>query len=1590
MPVFTAAAAYVATAIGVTSVIGIAAINFGIRILATMVLTSLITRKGNQAGANSSAAGARVQVPPATNNKLTVSYGDAYLSPAIVDAKISTDQQYMWYVCAFSEVTDSGTFSFDDPSNAGFPLMYWGDKKVKFDTVDRTKVVAFVDTTTGTPIEDTKVNGFMNVYFYRDGSSNPLYGAPNAVTVMSDSTTGGGIATAQRWTSSNKMNKTVFCIVRLKYNQEDSKLTGINQITAYVRNTLTVPGDVMVDYLKNTRYGCGVDISLIDVPAFTEATQYSLNGYSNQNISYNDNGTVKVQPRYRINGPIDTSQDCLTNALLLSDACDSWLQWDETAGKWSVVINRSFSQAGIANASDLFAIYADTIKVDQNGNSTPANNYAYAIGGIDIIPIDLNSTFNKVEVQFPSYLIKDQMDFAYIQLPSALMNPNEPVNSLTLQLPQVNDDVQAQYIGTRRLAAARDDLIVTVTTDYGGIQCEAGDVIRVYHEMYGWSAQQGFPNGKLFRVTQVQETKTEDGFLGARLVLSEYNDTIYGDNDINAFQPSPNTGITDPTVISKPVAPTVSNVVSTSVIPNFLLSGVTPAIGSVSSMEIWYQLSSTAPTDANNFKLWEVQFYGAGPIYPNGTSFSTTISGLPAAGAGQSYYFRVRAVGSRSKSQFSENSTAFNWAPNPTATVTGQNFQAVYQPSPVTAGVFANGQPDLANVSVKLYGYSGPGQVDYTTATSNASMANSTWRIDIANISYTNITFSSNPTDGGTYAQWPAPTSLTGNVATISSPIIYKDSTGNTYISPPAVVNVNKTLPGDPGERGIVTLAYVPVTYDPTIANDSALSTSFSTTTDYPFPITGDGAVFYNTGNSINTSARKYDSNATPAWQFAVLEVPGSVITANSISNTQVRFSTITADRIAAGTITAQNIATRTLTADKIAANTITTAELQAGNISGNVITAGTLNGNVIIANTVNGNVIQANTLDANSITAGTITSDKIAANAITAGTIAANAVTAGTIAANAITAGTIAANAITSNSLASFSVTAGKIAAGAITASSIAANTITFENLVIGAVTQSRSTTSDPIVKPIPFYNWDGAKTWPDDTRAIWPPGGATLIPTTDPTSSANVEYTEGSRIQVGFSVKLFCSDSGSAPSNLVELWKSGASSIYDRGVNTIRHSYNLTGTLSPNQTIHAYGYGGIDFISTDGGQNWSILNNSSTDQTITGGLTYYYNSGGTAERLSIIAGPLQNGDTPTLLTPVNFGKRTTTSGPLQFDAITLVGGQNYRQSYNAMEVAPFTGGNGSGSAAGGTYASTLLLVGAGGRVLYNDGPINSIISGSSSWVIESTGGLLQDLYAVYAGPGDATTARNYTAVAVGGTGSILRSSRTNFPASSYGWNSQIVNKLDGTPLLTDLYGVASNDTAGGSQQWIAVGQYGMVMRSTNDGSSWTQVETPTPVNLNSVRYCNGTWVIVGDEGVILTSTTGTSWTQIQSTLTDKNLYTIDYSYVHNRINISGDGVILNSSAATVNFANVYAWSPAESYDLSRLAWWGSNELVNDKTVGPPEQQILNGQIVSGTVVDTQYVAGQETTYYLVVGNMAGSVIKAGQAYLQAQEIKR
>lgn len=617
-----------------------AAVTLATHIITTLAINSLINRDtANPPQAGQS--GGKVQLQPATDNKLPVVYGEAWVSPIITDVKISTDQQTMWFVLSLSETT-SGNFDFEH--------VYWDDKLLLFDPANTNTIRGWYVAPENAGAQGTTVTGMagnISMWFYKNGSlvtgTNHICidSAGNETQATTDVTAisllqDAAIDSGSQWGANHTMDNTAFIICKVNYDSAHG-IQGIsNNIRVQIKNSLTNPADVMIDYLTNDRYGCGVSTDFIDQGSFAQLRQFSDQII---HLINTDNSSTDPFVRYTINGIVNTTQDCLTNLVDMANAADSWVQWNEAAGKWGVTENRSYTETGLT-LNDLFSIKSDNI-----------------IGGISVSPLDLNNTYNSFKVSFPSgdYTYKGQTDYRVYELPAGALNPNEPNNELALTLNFVNDSRQATYIAYKRLFSSREDLIINFTMDYSGIQIDAGDIIKITHEWYNWT-------DKLFRVTQVREAKDGSGFLSAQITASSYSDHVYTDaqaNPLHVYTQASFSSITDPTYISKPTAPTVPPVFVDTTNSTFVIQGEIPIQGNVIGMEFWYSVLGADWVD-NNFTLYTTQYYGqpgAGALYPHvqtdGTStfFEQVIAvNLPPG----TYWFKTRAIGPNSMSEFSD------------------------------------------------------------------------------------------------------------------------------------------------------------------------------------------------------------------------------------------------------------------------------------------------------------------------------------------------------------------------------------------------------------------------------------------------------------------------------------------------------------------------------------------------------------------------------------------------------------------------------------------------------------------------------------------------------------------------------------------------------------------------------------------------------------------------------------------------------------------------------------------------------------------------------------------------------------------------
>jgi hypothetical protein len=611
-----AGANYLVTAFGVSFTAATFAVSFA--------LSQVVSRIFAENPETQQDMGVRQQVPPSQVNAIPIVYGDAYMGGTFVDAVLTTDQKTMYYVLAISSIsqanatlgTAAGVFNFDTTK------MYYGDRLITFDGSDLTKVVSLTDEAGNV---DTKISGNLYINLYKSSNAGVITSA-NGASAPSSVMGGSDIAVGQRWPATNRqMNNLGFAIVKLVYNR-DADTTQLNPITFKVSHypngaSVAKPADVWLDYITNESYGGAVD------PAFVDTTCVAtLNAYSDATITYTPSGggSPVTQARYRINGVLDAGQTVLSNLDRIMSSCDSWMMYNAALGQWSVVINKAETAA-----------YAFT---DNN-----------IIGDIRVGAMDITSSINQVEARFPFKDNRDQAAFVNLETPVGLLYPNEPINKYSITYDLVNDSVQAQYLANRLLEQAREDLIVSFSTTYYGIQVDAGNVVSVTNSDYGW-------NAKLFRVMKVNEASLPDGSLGAKLELNEYSAAVYDDQDVTQYAPVANSNLASPAYFSALSAPTVTATYPSASIPSFDVTVTVPTTGRVTFGTLYY---TTTPATPTSYLVLDVANSANNIPVVNGTTYTFANITLPAA----TYYFAFTVGNETATSAKSANSSAFVWNP---------------------------------------------------------------------------------------------------------------------------------------------------------------------------------------------------------------------------------------------------------------------------------------------------------------------------------------------------------------------------------------------------------------------------------------------------------------------------------------------------------------------------------------------------------------------------------------------------------------------------------------------------------------------------------------------------------------------------------------------------------------------------------------------------------------------------------------------------------------------------------------------------------------------------------------------------------------
>jgi hypothetical protein len=191
--------------------------------------------------------GVRLQIPPASDRKIPVLYGAGYFSGNITDAVMSNNNRRMTYCITLCEKTGV-KLSDSQASQFVFKDIYWNDQRIIFKT-DGITIDYTVDRD-GTI--DRSLSELVKVWCYRGNSTSGVIpenysgSVPPAYSVMPE------------WASgTHPMSDLVFAIIEVNYNRERN-VTGLGTVMFHIENSMSLPGDVLYDYMTNTRYGAGI------------------------------------------------------------------------------------------------------------------------------------------------------------------------------------------------------------------------------------------------------------------------------------------------------------------------------------------------------------------------------------------------------------------------------------------------------------------------------------------------------------------------------------------------------------------------------------------------------------------------------------------------------------------------------------------------------------------------------------------------------------------------------------------------------------------------------------------------------------------------------------------------------------------------------------------------------------------------------------------------------------------------------------------------------------------------------------------------------------------------------------------------------------------------------------------------------------------------------------------------------------------------------------------------------------------------------------------------------------------------------------
>ena len=218
------------------------------------------------------------------------------------------------------------------------------------------------------------------------------------------------------------------------------------------------PAEVLIDYMTNQIYGCGLSITEDDLDL---QTFYNHKVFCDTLINYIDeDGNSAQSKRYESNGFVNTGDDKDMN---ISD----------------IVSN---SQSLFSYSLGKFQMVSDTI-----GNSVKTFDETNIYGDVTLLNDGFNSQLNELTLKYKSRNNLYQDDQVFIDFQGRYFN--EPILSKEMKLKFIGTNIEAERLGTVLVNKSRSTNIVSFKTDTNAHNVQVNDVITVKDTYYNLNSE---------------------------------------------------------------------------------------------------------------------------------------------------------------------------------------------------------------------------------------------------------------------------------------------------------------------------------------------------------------------------------------------------------------------------------------------------------------------------------------------------------------------------------------------------------------------------------------------------------------------------------------------------------------------------------------------------------------------------------------------------------------------------------------------------------------------------------------------------------------------------------------------------------------------------------------------------------------------------------------------------------------------------------------------------------------------------------------------------------------------------------------------